>query len=187
MLSLKIIVAATLFAVLPTAVTAQEHDASHHGEMDAPSKITLPTEPGQGAFAAIAEIVVLLNADPSTDWSKVNIGALRTHLVDMDQLTLNAQVETKISDNMVQFEVAGVGRTYDAIRAMVPAHANELSASTDWSVQSELTDTGAVLLVSSNDTAEIAKIAALGFFGIMATGAHHQEHHFMIAAGASVH
>ena len=31
----------------------------------------LPTESGQSAFAAIHEIVELLEADPKTDWSKV--------------------------------------------------------------------------------------------------------------------
>lgn len=185
--SLKLLLAATLLAVMPTVAIAQEHDASHHAEMDTPTIRTLPTEPGQGAFAAIAEIVALLTADPSTDWSKVNIAALREHLVDMDQLTLNAQVEAKMSDDMVQFQVTGTDRAYAAIQVMVPAHANELSKSTEWKMQSELTNAGAILTVSSDDRGEIAKIAALGFFGIMATGAHHQEHHFMIAIGASVH
>src|SRR5437763_2768602 len=42
----------------------------------------LPTSPGQAAFGAISEIVRLLKADPNTDWSKVNIEALRQHLID---------------------------------------------------------------------------------------------------------
>jgi hypothetical protein len=63
-----------------------EHSAIHAVAHGAPQ----PAEAGQGAFAAIAEIVALLEADPNTDWSKVNIAALREHLVDMDELTLNA-------------------------------------------------------------------------------------------------
>ncbi|MCC2098329.1 MAG: hypothetical protein KDJ29_15640, partial [Hyphomicrobiales bacterium] len=43
-----------------------------------------PVQPGQSAFAAIQEIVEILEADRSTDWSKVNIPALRQHLIDMD-------------------------------------------------------------------------------------------------------
>lgn len=183
---LKTILPIALLAVLPIDAIAQEHSA-HHAEMDASSTLTLPTEPGQGAFAAIAEIVALLSADPSTDWSHVNIEALREHLVDMNQLTLNAMVETKVSDKAVQFQVSGVGRTYDSIRAMVPAHAAELSSTTAWTVEAELTDTGAMLSLSSQDAQEITKIAALGFFGVMATGAHHQEHHLGIATGAGMH
>ena len=36
-----------------------------------------PTLPGQDAFGTIQEIVQILEADPNTDWSKVNIAALR--------------------------------------------------------------------------------------------------------------
>lgn len=188
--SLKMILTIVFLVVLPFAAVAQEHDVHHAGmddAMDAAAPAVLPTEPGQGAFAAIAEIVALLSADPSTDWSRVNIEALRDHLVDMNQLTLNATVETKIFDDTVQFQVSGVGRTFDAIRSMVPAHAGELASTTDWDVTAQLTDTGAVLSLSSQDAHEISKIAALGFFGIMATGAHHQAHHFLIATGAGVH
>ena len=32
----------------------------------------------------------ILEADPTTDWSKVNIGALREHLIDMDEVTMRA-------------------------------------------------------------------------------------------------
>ena len=45
---------------------------------------------GQDAFGAIQEIVGILEADPNTDWSKVNISALREHLVDMNEVTLKA-------------------------------------------------------------------------------------------------
>lgn len=186
MLSFKMIPLAVLLAALPVNAIAQDHNA-HHAETKSSQKLELPTEPGQGAFAAIAEIVALLSADASTDWSQVNISALREHLVDMDQLTLNAKVATKVSDNVVQFQISGTDRTYDAIRAMVPAHARELSSSTDWVVEAELTDTGATLSLSTQDAQEITKIAALGFFGVMATGAHHQEHHLMMAIGAGVH
>src|SRR6516165_7172350 len=42
-----------------------------------------PVLAGQDAFGAIQEVVQILEADPTTDWSKVNIDALRQHLVDM--------------------------------------------------------------------------------------------------------
>ena len=57
--------------------TATKHGAGQSGSM--------PTEPGQAAFGAIREIVGVLLTDPMTNWSKVNIDALRRHLVDMDE------------------------------------------------------------------------------------------------------
>ena len=45
-----------------------------------------PTMPGQDAFGAIQEIVQILQSDPKTDWSKVNIEALRQHLIDMNEV-----------------------------------------------------------------------------------------------------
>ena len=38
-----------------------------------------PTMPGQAAFGTIQEVVQILEADPTTDWAKVNIAALRQH------------------------------------------------------------------------------------------------------------
>ena len=48
---------------------------------------TAPTMPGQDAFGAIQEIVGILDADPKTDWSKVDLEALRQHLIDMNEIT----------------------------------------------------------------------------------------------------
>jgi hypothetical protein len=58
----------------------------HHQQMGSP----IPTMPGQAAFGAIQEIVRLLEADPNTDWSKVDLEALRQHLIDMNDVTLKA-------------------------------------------------------------------------------------------------
>ena len=54
------------------------------------SDTTTPTLPGQDAFGALQEIVSILEADPHTDWSKVNLEALREHLIDMNEVTLRA-------------------------------------------------------------------------------------------------
>src|SRR5690349_9456960 len=61
----------------------------------------VPTLPGQDAFGAVQEIVRLLEADPTTDWTKVRLGALREHLVDMNEVTLNAAAaETPIEGGL---------------------------------------------------------------------------------------
>jgi hypothetical protein len=160
-----------------------EHSAVHeivHGA--AP-----PTEAGQGAFAAIAEIVLLLQADPETDWSKVDIGALREHLVDMNELTLNAVAREEPIPGGVQIEVTGEGRTLRAIHNMVPAHAAELAKLEGWQVEAATRHDGARLTVTSTDPRQEAQIRGLGFFGLMATGAHHQTHHWAMATGQPMH
>ena len=52
---------------------------------------------GQDAFGTIQEIVRILEADPTTDWSKVNIAALREHLIDMNEVTLHAAATERVA------------------------------------------------------------------------------------------
>ena len=185
---MKLLWAALLAAlIMASAAWAQsanmEHGAVHSAHHDA----ALPTEPGQGAFAAIAEIVALLEADPETDWSKVDIGALREHLVEMNELTLNAVAREEPVPGGLRIVVTGEGRTLRAIRAMVPAHAVELAKIEGWRAEAAAGPADAVLTVTSADPRQEARIRALGFFGLMATGAHHQAHHWAIATGQPVH
>ncbi len=146
-----------------------------------------PTETGQSAFAAIAEIVAILNANPNTDWSKININSLREHLVDMNEVTTKANAKQLVTGNTVTFTVTGKGRTLKAIQTMVIAHSYELDKIDGWKVSASKIPDGAVLTISSNSKTEIVKINALGFFGVMSMGAHHQPHHFGMATGKMVH
>jgi hypothetical protein len=150
-----------------------EHGMMHSGQ---------PTMPGQGAFGAIQEVVRILEADANTDWSKVNISALREHLIDMNEVTLKAVANERKLDNGLEIAVTGEGRTLEAIKRMVPAHARELSK-TGWNVTAEDLSNGVKLIVTSNDTQQVVKIRALGFMGIMVQGAHHQLHHLAMAKG----
>jgi hypothetical protein len=65
-----------------------------------------------------------LEADPKTDWSKVDLEALRRHLIDMDEVTLRASATTKQIDGGLAVTVTGTGRTLAAIHHMIPAHAH---------------------------------------------------------------
>lgn len=147
---------------------------------------TLPTSPGQDAFGAIQEIVQILEADPTTDWSKVNITALREHLIDMNEVTLHAAVTEKATDTGIEFAVTGDGRTRDAIKRMVPAHVHELAA-LGWNAKTTELPNGVTLSVAANDKTPLAKLKALGFIGIMVQGGHHQPHHLMMAKGQLAH
>jgi hypothetical protein len=187
------LVAWGLVALLaPSAAWAQDartHDQAEHSAMHAAMQPTasLPIEGGQGAFAAIAETVLLLQSNPDTDWSKVDIGALREHLVDMNELILNAVAREQPIPGGLQIEITGEGRTLRAIRNMVPAHAAELAKVEGWQVNAIARDGGARLTVTSADPGQEAQIRGLGFFGLMATGAHHQTHHWAMATGQPIH
>lgn len=169
---LAMIGALTLTAGLAACATP-----GHHGSGP------IPSEPGQGAFGALAEVVSILENDPETDWAKVDIAGLRRHLVDMNALTLHAQVSSRTKADAVIFEVTGSGDTVRAIKAMVPAHAAQLSNSLQWNTETEITPNGAILTLKSADPKLRQRYKALGFFGVMATGSHHQMHHLQMARG----
>jgi hypothetical protein len=147
----------------------------------------VPTLPGQDAFGAIGEIVALLEAGPKTDWSKVDIEALRAHLIDMNEVTLNATAMPKPVDGGLQIAVTGTGRTLAAIQRMVPMHAAEIDGQKGWSVKTSPLPDGVLLMVTSADPKETVHIRALGFAGIMVAGSHHQAHHLAIAKGEPLH
>lgn len=46
---------------------------------------------------------------------------------------------------------------------------------------------GTALGVTGSSPAEVAEIRGLGYIGLMATGAHHRRHHWMIATGRAPH
>ena len=157
-----------------------------HGEAHAHMGSALgpgsPAQPGQGAVAAIQEIVAILAADPDTDWSKVDIDALRQHLVDMNAVTLEAKVARTAVDGGVRFDVTGEGPVAGSIRRMALAHAATMNGWQGWTFAAEPIEGGAALTVHAPAT-DAAKLAGLGFFGVITLGMHHQMHHLMIARG----
>ena len=151
-----------------------------HGQQSAATGT--PTMPGQDAFGTIQEIVQILQSDPKTDWSKVNIDALRQHLIDMNEVTLHAAAAQRMTDNGIEITVTGEGRTLEAIKRMVPAHVNELHE-IGWSAKSEDLPNGVKLTALASEAQPLTKLKALGFMGIMVQGGHHQPHHLMMAMG----
>jgi hypothetical protein len=178
--------------LIPGVACAQSmpgHDGeAHHMHMMTASGAagSVPTEAGQSAFAAIQEIVQILEADPRTDWSKVDIEALRRHLIDMNNVTLAADVRAEPVEGGMRFTVTGAGAVKDSIRRMVGAHAATMNGVDGWRFASSEIDDGAVLtvLVPAKDA---NKLHGLGFIGVMTRGMHHQTHHLMIARGENPH
>jgi len=147
----------------------------------------IPTEPGQAAFGAIQEIVGKLQADPRTDWSKVDVDALRQHLIDMDEVTMRAAAQKEPIDNGLRIKVTGSDRTLEAIQRMIPAHAKEIDGMNGWTVRTTNLPNGVELTVTSSNPADVPKIRGLGFMGIMVQGGHHPVHHLAMAKGEPLH
>jgi hypothetical protein len=135
---------------------------------------TVPGEPGQGAFAAIQEIVAILEADPDTDWSKVDIDALRAHLVDMNAVTLATDVKSEPVAGGTRFFVTGSGAVQDSVRRMVKAHAAAMNEVDGWRFVASDIDGGESLTVWP-PAKDVAKLRGLGFFGLITLGMHHHS------------
>jgi len=197
---MKSIFFAAILAATPTLLAAQSSHTStghsHNTMNDSAAGQSMATgmemasnpatEQGQSAFAAIEEIVLALDADPNTDWSKVNISGLREHLVDMELVFTDASVETSEIENGFRFIVTGTGKTKGAIQRMSFAHAGVMNGTGDWTFTPQEHDAGVVLTVTTTAD-DMDKLRAFGFFGIMATGMHHQDHHWMMATGSNPH
>lgn len=157
------------------------HASSMHGTAGG-----APTMPGQDAFAAIAEVVRILDADPATDWSKVDIERLRQHLIDMNEVVLQSAVTRQQAPGGLAMDITGTGRTEQAIRAMVVPHAAELDRMPLFTARTETIPGGVRLTVvarAPEDARVVARIRALGFAGLLTEGAHHQPHHLAMARG----
>ena len=175
-------------AVVARTVLAQHPPGHDHGAMHAQA-VRAPASPGQDAFGAIAEIVRILDADPATDWSRVDLERLRQHLIDMNEVVLRATVTRTHVPGGLAMQVTGAGRTEQAIRAMVVPHAAELDRMPAYTARAEPIGGGVRLTVTARtaeDTRTVARIRGLGFAGLLTEGAHHQVHHLAMARGQAL-
>jgi len=182
-----------LFSPTVFAQQAPSHGrVMHHAQpsgQDPASRAAAPTLPGQDAFGAIQEIVRMLEADPTTDWSKVDLERLRQHLIDMNDVTLRSEVKATTVPGGLTMDVTGAGRTEQAIRRMVVPHTVELNSMSQWSARTEEITGGLRLTVTAknpDDTKTVARIRGLGFIGLLVQGAHHKPHHLAIAKGEEI-
>lgn len=150
---------------------------------------TLPTEAGNDAFATIQEIITLLNDDPDTDWKQVNIEALRMHLVDMHDMTINVDVVSQkaIPNGLIAVIEPATRRAAGALARVLMAHPAQLQQETGWTMSVNQRGHRYALTVTTENVQEIDKIRGLGYIGLMAYGKHHQPHHWSMATGNSPH
>ena len=161
---------------------AMQHDM-HHQHHPAGGGQSMP---GQDAFGAMAEVVRILEADPATDWSKVDMERLRQHLIDMNEVVLRASVKATQVPGGLAMDITGEGRTARSIRDMVIPHSAELGSMPAWSAKAETIPDGVRLIVVVRDQADaktVARIRGLGFAGLLVQGGHHGPHHLAMAKG----
>ena len=174
----------------PTAVlAAEEHSAAMHQQhMMAAAAPTL-SEAGNDAFGTIQEVIAALNADPATDWDKVDLEALRQHLVDMHDMTMNVEVlsQTAIPDGMEAVIRPTTARASLALARVLAVHPAQLQRETNWIMEVERDGDEYRLRTTSANPADASRIRGLGYIGLMAWGAHHQPHHWAMAKGDNPH
>ena len=190
-MKLKIMTCLALFVCPVLALAAnsdQSHGANHSQHQMEMPRVTL-AEAGSDAFGTIQEVISQLLSDPATDWKAVNIEALRQHLVDMHDMTLNVDVisQTPIPNGMKAVIRATTDRAALALTRVLKAHPAQLKNETGWEMQVAKKNNQYVLSTTSKNPKDINKIRGLGYIGLMAYGNHHQPHHWAMATGKNPH
>jgi len=160
------------------------HSAEHAGV----SHVGL-IEPGNDAFGTVQEVVNRLQADPDTDWSKVDLEALRQHLVDMDNFTRQVSVLSRKKLNYGAELVVRPDndRTRASLQRALAAHPAMMQQETGWKMKVAAEGNNFRLTIISPKQADAERIYGLGYIGIMALGDHHQQHHWLMAKGENPH
>lgn len=157
--------------------------AQHHHAMQESVPLTLP---GNDVFGTIQEVVKQLEADPNTDWSKVDLEALRQHLLDMKAFTEEVQVVSKEPiENGVKIHVQPQSeRAVGALQRLFSMHPAMLKSEKGWDMTAKQSGRQWIITCTTQEKAEVEEIRALGYIGLLTEGAHHQMHHWMIATGS---
>ena len=153
----------------------------HH--MDQSSPLTMP---GNEIFGTIQEVIHKLEANPNTDWSKVNLEALRQHLLDMKAFTEEVEVvDKKPIANGVEIHVRPqTKRAEGALKRLFSIHPKMLKKELGWDMTAKQNGNQLwAITCTTKKSSEVVKIRALGYIGLLAEGSHHQLHHWMIATG----
>jgi len=187
-LSLSIV---AMIMAMPMASAHMHHANMNHAAMMGNNTATTPvvlTESGTDPFATLQEVITALEANTGTNWEKVNIEALRLHLVEMQDMTINIDVKQQHIDNGFQAVVTPTtNRAVKSLTRVLSGHPAQMKAETGWDMQVSNNDDIFTLTVVSKKAHEVAKIRGLGYIGVMSYGNHHQPHHWAMASGENPH
>jgi len=177
-------IALTVAAMVGPARAQSARAVDHSTHAGGGSTSAIPA--GQAAYATMAAIVAMLEADSTTDWSKVNIEALRQHLVVMNDVTLRAHARQTNVPGGAAMEVTGDGHVAESIRTMLRNHSTMLATMGPYRTSVDDIAGGVRWIVTAadrNDVRTVAKIRGLGFAGLLTLGDHHTPHHIALARG----
>ncbi len=168
---------------------ADEHSIEHHQQMTVQNQALPLTEAGNDIFGTIQEVIANLNANTDTDWDKVNIEALKEHLLDMRDMTVNVEVisQNRIKNGSEILIMPTNKRSIQAMKRVLSAHPAQLKKEINWQMRVQKQGNKYLLTTTTDKTAEVNKIVGLGYIGLMAYGNHHQPHHWLMATGGSPH
>ena len=171
-----------LMILIGFTTTAYGQHTMHHSDNDTSTPLT---EPGNDIFGTIQEVVQKLEANPDTDWSQVNLEALRQHLLDMKAFTEEVDVVSKREiENGIEITVRpNTERAVQALDRLFKMHPAMVKKEKRWDMQANKSEGDWIITCTTDAASEVAKIRALGYIGLLAEGAHHQRHHWMIATG----
>lgn len=177
---------------MTSAENLQQHSTMHDSikttmvhddhQMNKQSPLTMP---GNEIFGTIQEVVQKLKADPNTDWSKVDLEALRQHLLDMKAFTENVSVisQKPIEKGIVIQVKPENERAIVALKRLFKMHPAMLKMEKGWDMITKQDNNQWTITITTEDNSEVEEIRALGYIGLLADGAHHQLHHWMVATG----
>jgi hypothetical protein len=156
-----------------------------YAQHNMPQKDTPLAEPGNDIFGTIQEVVQKLETNPHTDWSQVDLEALRQHLLDMKAFTEEVEVISKREiENGVEITVRPTSkRAKQALGRLFTMHPAMIKREKGWDMQAKKGAGEWIVRCTTESASEVEKIRALGYIGLLAEGAHHQRHHWMIATG----
>ena len=174
-------------AVIPTAAMAKF--PSKTSTTTTTSSATPLKEAGNAIFGTIQEAIKMLDADPNTDWTKVDLEGLRQHLIDMENFTSGVDVLSKKNiEKGAEIVIRAKSKeAHYSLERALKAHPSMLQSETGWTMDVKQNKERFTLTIETQKPEEVARLRALGYIGVMALGDHHQVHHWMMASGSNPH
>lgn len=184
--SIILIVCIVLFILSVTFFISNNRSILNHSF---PGQSNVLAEAGNDAFGTIQEVIKKLDNNLNTDWNKVDLEALRKHLQDMNDMTLNIEIisQTPIANGLEVTVQPTTKRASFALERVFAAHPAQLKIDTGWDMKVIKNNNQYTLITTSGNPKDISKIRGLGYIGLMAYGNHHQPHHWEIATGNNPH
>lgn len=171
------------------AAAEMDHSAMHQQMMMKKTVETQLNQAGNDVFATIQEVIKKLDNNPATDWSKVNIEALRQHLLDMNDMALHVEIisQKPLKNGLEVTLQPTTNRAAQTLARVFNAHPMHLKRETGWDMQVVKNDQQFVLTTTTEKPEQVQKIIALSYIGLMAYGNHHQPHHWGISTSQNPH